>query len=304
MRIITLLKKTKRKILQFNIWKFCKDTIHFLQFLYTLATSKPYRNSIKKTYSGKVIVLANGPSLKEYIPRLAIDKAFQNADFVVMNNFAFNKVFLKIKPKHYCFSDEAYIKDSFEKEKVHRVFKVLQENVDWELNIYVPGHWYYEKFIHFFKWTNAYIKIIPINYFLYKGYENLRNFFYKKSLAIPPVASVVILAIYVSINLGYSEIDLYGADHNFFDSLCVNENNVLCYKYSHFYDNDIPKIVPIIGVDFQPNMVSYLREMAVIFEGHDLLSNYAKYNNVEITNCTKDSLIDSYDRKNPEKMDG
>lgn len=39
---------------------------------------------------------------------------------------------------------------------------------------------------------------------------------------MPSVVTVALMAIYVGINSGYSEIDLYGVDHTFFDSLTVN----------------------------------------------------------------------------------
>ena len=158
-------------------------------------------------YSGRISVLANGPSLKEVIPQITVDEVFQNTDFVVMNFFAFDDIFFKIKQKHYCFSDLAFIQDSYDKNNVYMLFRLLEEKVDWNMNVYVVGHWYYEKFIRFFEWRNSFIKIIPLNYFIYKGYENLRNYFYRKSLAMPILNSVVLLAIYVSINLGYSEID-------------------------------------------------------------------------------------------------
>jgi hypothetical protein len=279
-----------------NIVKFCKDTINFLYFLYLLLRVKAYCNPIKKVYSGRAVILANGPSLKEVIPRLTIDDIFKNVDFVVMNFFAFDDVFFIIKPKHYCFIDLIFIQDSYKKDEVYKLFTVLQERVDWDLNIYVVGHWYYEKFIKFFEFTNGFLKIIPINYFLYKGYKNLRNFFYKKSLAIPELNNVALLAIYVSINLGYSEIDLYGVDHSFFNSLCVNENNQLCDMYAHFYD--ISEIKPVRYANGSiPKVASHIKNMLIVFEGHDFLADYAKYANVKIINCTKNSMIDSYERK-------
>jgi hypothetical protein len=264
--------------------------------LYILFRCRPYRDSIKKGYTGRVVILANGPSLKEVIPRLAGDDTFKDVDFVVMNFFAFNDAFFQIKPKHYCFVDMVFIQDSYRKDEVYKLFTVLEERVDWDLNIYVVGHWYYEKFINFFKFTNNFLKIIPVNYFVYRGYKNLRHFFYKKSLAMPELNSVVTLAIYMSINAGYSEIDLYGVDHNFLNSLCVNEDNQLCDRYSHFYD--IPETKPVQYADGSiPTVASHIKNTLNIFIGHDLLADYAKYAGVKIINCTQNSMIDSYERK-------
>lgn len=279
-----------------TILRFCRNTVNFLYFLYILVKSKPYPNPIKKIYSGKAVILANGPSLKEVIPLLTFDDAFKNVDFVVMNLFAFDEVFFKIKPKHYCFVDMVFMQDSYKKDEVYRLFTVLEEKVDWDLNIYVVGHWYYEKFIEFFRFTNSFLKIIPVNYFVYRGYKKLRNFFYKKSLAMPEINTVLTLAIYMSMNSGYSEIELYGVEHDFFNSLCVNENNQLCDRYSHFYD--MPEMRPVRYADGSiPTVATHIKNTLNVFIGHDLLADYAKYIGVRIVNHTKNSMIDSYERK-------
>ena len=44
------------------------------------------KNPLKKVYSGKVAMLANGPSMKNVLPRLTTDE-FKNTDFIVLNFF-------------------------------------------------------------------------------------------------------------------------------------------------------------------------------------------------------------------------
>jgi hypothetical protein len=121
-----------------NTLKFSKDTVGFICFLLSLIRYRSFSNPIKKKYSGTVAVLANGPSLKEVLPRLTTDEEFKNIDFIVMNFFAFDDVFFKIKPKHYCLADPMFFKENHQINDVKRLFNILQNNVNWDLNIYIP----------------------------------------------------------------------------------------------------------------------------------------------------------------------
>jgi hypothetical protein len=257
-------------------------------------------NPFKKKYSGTVAVLANGPSLKEIIPRLAVDDEFKNSDFIVMNFFAFDDVFFKIKPKHYCLADPIFLQDAYnnKKEEVFELFRILQERVDWNLTIYVPSY-SLKSHLSYSRLTNPLIKHVPINAMNYSGYENFRFFFYKNGLALPRIQSVAIMAVYVALNSGYSRIDLYGVDHSFFDSLCVNDNNQLCNRSRHFYDDSQEELLkPIMRCDDLIYKVSdYICDISYIFRSHDLLSAYAQFLHASVVNCTKGSMIDSYERR-------
>jgi hypothetical protein len=277
----------------------------FIYFLLNLLRYRSFSNPIKEKYSGTVAVLANGPSLKEIVSRLTTDNKFKNIDFIVMNFFAFDDVFFKIRPKHYCFSDRMFFCDSPRSHKMNKtsdikkIFHILQYKVDWELAIYIPKSMYRD-FLDFSGITNKKISIVGINCVNYDGYDFLRNFFYKKGLAMPIPLSVVIPAIFVCLNIGYSKIKLYGVDHTFFGSLFVNQQNELCNKIEHFYEKEmIIEFEPVIeywhgGIE---KMTQFLKAKTLLFESHDLLFKYCKYLNKEIINCTSCSLIDSYPRE-------
>jgi hypothetical protein len=281
-----------------SILRFCKNTIGFIYFLLLLVLKKSFSNPLKKKYSGMIAVLANGPSLKEVIPNLTVNDEFKNIDFIVMNFFAFDDIFFKIKPKHYCFVDPMFFEANHRINEVRELFAVLQNNVDWKMNIYISKVMY-RKFMTLSGITNEKITIVKMNAANYTGYEYLRNFFYKNGLSIPPMSSVAILAIYVSLNSGYSTIKLYGVDHNFFDTICINEKGELCGKETHFYDNGGIVLKPMLRSDNSNvwKVSDFLLEKCVLFKSHDLLANYAQYLHVHIFNCTKVSMIDSYKHK-------
>ena len=245
--------------------------------------------------NGKTItLLANAPSLKDVLPRLLKDVEFQNTDYVVLNFFANTPEFFLIKPIHYCFADPMFFKKNHNYEKVRKLFDILQNQVDWEMNIYVPNEKRFKKFSGI---TNPHIQIKTVKSEEYKGFECFRHSFYQKGLCAPIFSTVAILAIYVGINQGYNRIRLYGVDHTFFNGLCVNEQNQVCMQEVHFYETNV-NMKPIMRNDNDQlwKMSDYIYSIYMMFKSHDELANYAKKVGVDILNCTQCSLIDSYPR--------
>lgn len=281
-----------------SIFRFIQQSVHFSFFIIKLCFHKGFSNPFKNTYKGTVAVLANGPSLRKVITHINTDSEFQNVDFIVLNYFAFEDIFFQIKPKHYCLADPMFFKDSFRKKDALHLFSILQEKVDWNLNIYIPKT-ELKLFMSFSKFTNPHLNIIPLNTIEYSGYESLRFKFYKKGFSMPRIQTVANMAIYVGINSGYSQIKLYGVEHTFLDSLCINDKNQLCNKEKHFYDTDEAQLKPILKTS-SPNEIwkisDYLMAISWMFKSHDILAAYAKYKGVHILNCTKGSMIDSYER--------
>lgn len=211
-------------------------------------------NSFSRRYSGKVAILANGPSLKEVLPKLQMDK-FSDTDFIVLNFFGMEAVFTRIKPKHYCLADPMFFHPNHKQKEVRNLFSVLNRNVDWDMNIYTPiGS--VDDFKVFSALSNPHIRLVSLNTITYKGFECLRHFFYKHGLSMPLAQTVANMVIYVGTNSGYQQIGLYGVDHTFFDSMCVDGNNRLCNKKTYFYDNGEVLLKPILKSDnFQIWMV-------------------------------------------------
>lgn len=77
-----------------SAFSFVKQTVKFVFFLAHLLfqTKGNLKNPLKKVYSGKVAMLANGPSMKNVLPRLTTDE-FKNTDFIVLNFFGSMDIF-------------------------------------------------------------------------------------------------------------------------------------------------------------------------------------------------------------------
>jgi len=281
-----------------GLLKIMKDLVLTLYFImkYILKSSRFKRFKYRKRKSGTITLLANAPSLKEVLPRTLTDEEFRNTDFIVLNYFAFCDEFVKIKPAHYCLADPMFFHKNNRYADVERLFQILQNEVDWKLNIYVPAY-ARRNFIVFSGLTNPHLNIVPVISDTYCGFECLRNKMYKNNYAMPSIQTVANLAIYVGINSGYDNVRLYGVDHTFFDGLCINDRNELCVLDRHFYD-DKPNLKPIIRNDNDEifKISDYILSIGGMFKSHDLLNSYAGYMGVHIQNCTKVSLIDSYPR--------
>ncbi|TRX46498.1 hypothetical protein FNW54_03260 [Bacteroides sp. HF-5092] len=278
---------------------YIKQTIFLLLYICNLLSKGGFcgRYSYKKRYSGSMVILANGPSLKEVLPEIGVKKEFDNVEFTVMNFFAFDSAFLRIRPRFYCLADPMYIRADSRYEEVKKLFLFLQEKVDWDMNLYIPKGFGKKNFLRYSSLTNPYIHIVTVNATIYEGFECWRHWLYKKNLAMPLISTVAQLGIYVAINSGFQNVSLYGVEHNMICSLFVNSENQLCNRMEHFYDHSVV-LKPIIKADTneQFKITDYLTEMGALFRGHDLLANYAKLLDVRVTNCTTVSMIDSYDR--------
>ena len=118
---------------------FAKQTVKFVFFLAHLLfqTKGNLKNPLKKVYSGKVAMLANGPSMKNVLPRLTTDE-FKNTDFIVLNFFGSMDIFTQIKPKHFCMADPMFFQENHNHDRVMKLFDDLNKKVDWEMNLYIP----------------------------------------------------------------------------------------------------------------------------------------------------------------------
>ena len=281
---------------------FLINTVNLMLFLFRLCRQGKNKNPIKKIYEGTVAVLANGPSLKEVLPYFVKKEHSENIDYIVMNNFAFDEIFYILKPKHYCLVDPAYFDEncvsafsSEDANNIKRLFFILENQVGWNLNLYIPNH-YHNSFFRRSGIDNKFINIIGINFLRYTGHENFRNFFYRQGLAIPPVFNVSHLAIFIGINSGYNNILLYGLENDFFRKLYVDENNLVFYEgLKHFYNDKENKVYQYYNG--KPRTVSECFDTFFnIFKTHDVLSKYADSMMVKIINCTRISMVDSYKR--------
>lgn len=245
-------------------------------------------------------VLGNGPSLK--------DSLTNNIDFIssrtsiCVNDFISSSYFELIKPSYYLLLDPAYWRQDSIPVYVQirdAIFTRLIDSVDWDLTVIIPTAGKNElDWVTVFS-ANDRIKVAFINVTPVSGFESVRHLMYKYQLGMPRPQNVLVAALYLGINIGYETIYLFGADHSWHEELFVNNDNVVCIKDKHFYDNNEVKAVPFPMYHDSPETPKLhviLDAFAKMFEGYHYIEAYAKYRKVCIYNASCKTFIDAFKR--------
>lgn len=238
----------------------------------------------------RILILGNGPTLGSCIERES--EHFKSCPLMVVNNFFNSTLLTSLKPHYYIFCDPAYYRkdvDNYDYNEIEAFVKFLNE-VDWDLNIIMPVEFYNSfayKRIHNHNLHYFYINLTPVS-----GFASVSHLFYKRNLGMPLAQNILNAAIFSAINMGFKNIELYGADHSWTKDVRVNKNNETCMRDGHFYDEeDNLRVMP--GFD----MTSLLSAFSKAFNSHKLLQRYAVSRGVNIINCTPGSFVDAYKRK-------
>lgn len=276
-----ILKKTIKSILSF-ILKFF-NTLKFLTFV---VVKTDLRNHIQKVDgAGLMTILANGPSLKDDLDKID----FTKGDFCVVNDFYKSPWYSKIKPKYHVLADPLYFVTDED-------IQPFVDAVKWKMTLFVP-YYGWKKMSILNKIPSEFITVVPYHSVNYHGFECLRSWFYEKGLSMPKIMNVLIVAIFNSINMGYKQIKLYGADHSWVENIRVDEQNRLCVTDSHFYDNQKLKLTPWYLSDGSVQRISmFMRNLSIAFQSYEEINEYAEAYDCRIFNCTKGSYIDAFER--------
>ena len=244
-----------------------------------------------------VVILGNGPSLAEDLPRLIERREHETKDVMAVNFFALDERFETVRPAYYVLSDPMFFRDSACRDRVAELYRVLDEKVTWPMNLYVQ---YYnpERFDYRAALPNPNIRIVRVHTQLYRGFRGVEFWLFRRGLGSANFGTVVQVCEYVALLLGYKTLELYGVDHTLLDGLCVDEENRLCRADGHYYDAAPATPKPIFQkVPHRPYTMSvYLAEVAELFRGHEVLRDYAASLGARIINRTRGSMIDAYER--------
>lgn len=261
-----------------------------------------YRSDlVKRSETNKVAIFGNGPSLRLAIDAYLHDSSLKKNDIMVLNDFFLSEAFCALKPKYYCLSDPTYFKTveyEDDNEMTMRLWETFERVISWPMTLVIPKH-YYKSFKDFVHLKNSNISVITYNSCDYLGFEKFRFPFYKKNLCSPHCETVGLAAIYIALTIGYKEILIYGMEHSWVSNLCVAEDNTLCNRYEHFWDNNLVEIKeirhPQAGRKWK--IADFLECQSKMFHQHDQMQDYSLFMGAKIINCTPNSMITSYERK-------
>ena len=281
-------------------------TLDILIIFITLIKSKikdfsiPIKISFNKKKNQKCFLLGNGPSLNADINKI-IKANDVNTDIYAVNYFGRSKFFKKLKPNYYFFSDKMFwSKDLINKVKKDNedVFNILK-NVNWKITVICPPEGY--SFIKKELSENNHLTFfsVPIRF------SNLltEKFTYlsikSRLFSVPNVNSVITL-LWMSIFMSYKKITLYGCDFSAFKTLSVDQKtNQIIVSTDHFYGNSSAEknaAKKYTGQKDKPLSVR-LFQVYRAFKLLDILAKISRNLNIEVTNGSSFSYIDSFPRK-------
>lgn len=267
-----------------------------------MAVKENFRNYIRRAGTvgepkPSVLILGNGPSLAEDLPRLIERGEHTAKDVMAVNYFALDERFTMVRPAYYVLSDPMFFRDSVYRDRVAELYRVLNERVTWPMNLYVQ---YYnpERFDYRAALPNANIRIVKFHTQVYSGFRSVEFWLFRRGLGSANFGTVVQVCEYIALLLGYKRLELCGVDHTLLDGLSVDGENRLCRADGHYYDDAPAAPKPIFQkVPRRPyTMAVYLAEVAELFRGHEVLRDYARSLGARIVNRTKGSMIDAYER--------
>ena len=285
-----------------KILAFIRNSFDTALYFAVMAVKENFRNYVGRAGTvgaprPSAVILGNGPSLAEDLPRLIERREHLTKDVMAVNFFALDERFEVVRPAYYVLSDPMFFRDSAYRDRVAELYRALDEKVTWPMNLYVQ---YYnpERFDYRAALPNPNIRIIRFHTHLYRGFRGVEFWLFRRGLGSANFGTVVQGCEYVALLRGYKTLELYGVDHTLLDGLCVDDENRLCRADGHYYDDApaVPK--PIFQkVPRRPYTMSvYLAEVAELFRGHEVLRDYARSLGARIINRTRGSMIDAYER--------
>ncbi|MFA7289245.1 MAG: hypothetical protein WC055_10260 [Melioribacteraceae bacterium] len=246
---------------------------------------------------GSIVILGNGPSLKNTLN--------ENLDFIkspdkkrmAVNMFCNSETYSEIKPEYYILNAPEFFRNvvtEMWEEMRWKVFQNLKDKTNWDMILLVPAiaskSEYFKKFMD----VQTRIKIVYYNTTPAEGFTSFIQFLFKRNLGMPRPHNVLVPAIFLSLNMGFKEIYLVGADHSWHEDIKVDETNKTTVNHEHFYDAG-KVTMPMYKLDGEEYRIhDIFRKLHLAFKGYFIIKDYAEKLDAKIFNASVRSYIDAF----------
>ncbi len=256
------------------------------------------KNIVASRKVNKIVIICNGPSLKEDIKK--IPKKKKSIDIYAVNYFALTKDFFRIKSNFYFMADAVFWRDDANKlfkNDNSKLYKILLK-VNWPMTLYCPENGF--KFLSNKLKVNNNISVkgVKPRSLVFKS-EKLNIFSFINGLSKPVFNNVLILALWHAVRRKVHKIEIYGADFSSFRDYSVDQNSNFLYSSpKHFYKNSKAqsKSHSKYKKQNQKKLHTRLYGVATSFYNIYLLSKVAEKLGIKLLNYSKMSFIDSIKR--------
>lgn len=277
--------------------QFISFTLSFETLLKIGILSK--RTKIPKVGKEKetIWILANGPSLKDNL------EYFHETSLVtgVVNYFANHDSYGRIRPSFYFLqAPEFWLDDLIESYIENRIllFNNIAKKTNWPLTLFIPikSKKYQKNYQPLI--SHPFIELVYYNDTPVEGLPFVSYFMFRRQLGMPRPHNILIPSIMLSIQMGFKELYLLGVDHSWLPELSVDQQNNALLSQKHFYDGDKVKSETMKKMGKgQRRLHEILHKFYLTFKGYFTIKEFAEQNGIRIYNCTKNSFIDAFDKK-------
>jgi hypothetical protein len=218
-------------------------------------------------------------------------------DLVCVNLFAQSEYFEILKPTDYVLIDGlffAFENKATDRQDIKKVFENFL-TVTWEMNIYIPASAKKGYLVNEILKKNTCIKINYFNYIVVSGYDKFKFYMYKKGFGMPQCQNVLAASLFLSINRGYKEIYLFGADHSWHQQISVASDNKILLLDQHFYNTEGKALT--INAQNKQTTADVFYSLYKAFKSYVILNSYAIYRNCTVYNASEVSFIDAFQQK-------
>lgn len=239
----------------------------------------------------KVIILGNGPSLKDTLAQFG--DVIKNTPSVAVNFMANTPQFFEIRPDYYVLADPLFF-NSDSGDNFVNLWNNLSK-VSWPLTLCVPAN-HLKKARKMLVGTNAHIKFATFNFIGFEGFEWAEQTAFRSGLAMPRPRNVLIPAIMTALKAGYRNVYVAGADHSWTETLRVDDSNHVVSVQPHFYSDSKSELKRSATQYMNIKLHEILLSFHIAFKSYHTLRRYADKIGAKIINITPDSFIDAFER--------
>ena len=193
-----------------KILAFIRNSFDTALYFAVMAVKENFRNYVGRAGTvgapkSSAVILGNGPSLAEDLPRLIERGEHRTKDVMAVNYFALDERFGVVRPAYYVLSDPMFFRDSACRDRVAELYRVLNEKVTWPMNLYVqyynPEHFDYRAAL-----PNPNIRIVRFHTQVYRGFRSVEFWLFRRGLGSANFGTVVQVCEYIALLLGYKTL--------------------------------------------------------------------------------------------------
>lgn len=254
-----------------------------LQSRRTIAPAKAAGNTL--------VVLANGPSLRQTVD--SCGAALASMVTLAVNFFANTPEFRQLKPRYYVLADPHFFRATGQ-ENVDALWRNLAA-ADWDMTLSVPARNLADARRRLGPGARA--RLATFNFVGVEGFGGFERLVYSRGLAMPRPRNVLVPAVMVGIQAGFTDIYLTGTDHSWLETIRVTDRNEVVSVQPHFYADSGAEQRRVVSEYTGYRLHDILYSFYVAFSSYHRLRRFADSRRINIYNATPDSYIDAFPRR-------